>query len=178
MSARKYANAKVRSGLLPPRLKILHRGLTIAVAAESSNRDVERRTSRSDKVFQRGDIRAQARQQQIQDVLVLEDLGRNPSVATVDFGDKNMIREMTDRRKPIGHSRRLSARHDQMNSARAARGRAGHVPVRGQALRPYCGRRRQTALRNAARGSTPVRQRVRGTSATGGSFRRLARPGN
>ena len=78
MSARKYANAEFRSGLLPPWLKIFHRGLTIAVAAESSNRDVERRTSRRDEVFQRGDIRAQARQQQIQDVLVLENSGAIP----------------------------------------------------------------------------------------------------
>jgi hypothetical protein len=114
MSARKYANAEARSGLLPPRLEILHRGLTIAVAAERSDRDVERRTSRNDEAFQRGDIRAQAREQQIQDVLVLEDLGRNPSVATIDFGDKNMIREMTERRKRIGYSRRPSAGHDQV----------------------------------------------------------------
>jgi hypothetical protein len=40
MSARKYANAEVRGGLLPPRLEILHRRLMIAVTTESRNRDV------------------------------------------------------------------------------------------------------------------------------------------
>ena len=114
MSARKYANAKACGGLQPPRLEILHRGLTVAVAAESSNRDVERRTSRRTK-FSSAAISARKQgSSKSQDVLMLENLGRNPSVATVDLGDKNMIRKMTERRKPIGHSRRPSARHDQM----------------------------------------------------------------
>ena len=114
MSARKYANVEARSGLLRPRFEILHRGLSIAVAAKNSNRDVERRARRNGEVFQRGDICAQAREQQVQDVLMLKNLGGNPAVAIVDFGDECIIREMLKLRKAIVHSRCLSARHDQV----------------------------------------------------------------
>jgi hypothetical protein len=61
MSARKYANAKARGGLLPPWLEILDWGLSIAVAAEGNNWDIERRMRRVGEVFQRRDVRAQAR---------------------------------------------------------------------------------------------------------------------
>lgn len=114
MPTRKDANVKTRFGLLPPWREILYRGLSITVSAESCYRDVERCTLRSGEVFQRGDIRAQAGKQQVQHVLMLENRGWDPTVTAVDLRDKMVIREMTQGRKPIRRSWRLSAGNDQV----------------------------------------------------------------
>lgn len=114
MPTGKDANVKTRVGLLPPWREILHWSLSITVSAERCYRDIERCTRRSGKVFQRSDIRAQAGKQQVQHILMLENLGRDPTETGVDLRDKMVIREMAQGRKPIRRSWRFSAGKDQV----------------------------------------------------------------
>ena len=118
MSARKYANAEACRGLLPPRrLEILHRKFRRLLSPPKAAIGMSSGGRAGGTKFSSAAISARKQgSSRSKTSWCWRIRGRNPSVAVpaVDFGDKEMVREMTERRKPIGHSRRLSARHDQM----------------------------------------------------------------
>src|SRR5690606_13140455 len=114
MAAGKDPDPERRERLGPPRLQLFTRYAGILRAAEDGQWRRERRACTRPMRLESGDVRAESRKQQVQQVPVLQYLGRNAAIATADFVDEGFVRKVPERGIGIRQVRRSPSRHDQV----------------------------------------------------------------
>src|SRR5579862_5505846 len=124
MAAGKSADLERSGGGLPPRLEMRAWGQGIIRSTESENSTRQRRTWRRVVRLQSCDVGSQSRQEQSENILMIQDLLRNSAISSVDFGDEFGIRKRVHWRRDIGDMRRAPAGNDQVR--RHWQGPCGH----------------------------------------------------